>query len=74
MKFKKKLENLYYLKVHIKESKEVITIKFKINIISKGEKNGFNQKFLALMLLGAGNILFLNNIGNYMRVHLIITG
>jgi len=47
------------MRVHIKQIKEMITIKFKINTTSKGEKNDFDWGYLALMLPGIGNFLFL---------------
>lgn len=40
---KKKLENVYYLRVHKKQRENVISFKFKINIVSKKEKNGFDH-------------------------------
>lgn len=47
------------MRVHIKQIKEMITIKFKINTTSKREKNGFDQGYLVLMLPGVDNFLFL---------------
>lgn len=47
------------MRVHIKQIKEMITIKFKINTTSKRKKNGFDQGYLVLMLPGVDNFLFL---------------
>lgn len=47
------------MRVHIIQIREMITIKFKINITSKGEKNNYDQGYLVLMLPHIDNFLFL---------------